>query len=119
VYASHSDGLHNIVKPNIWHFVSQSCCWYAGLGGELREVGRIEQRVLEAAKLGFTTFVIPASHTTPSSSRLTDMRIIRCKHIMEALKAVLGTGQSRASLTAPQDKDAFQDPFDDDDDSSF
>lgn len=70
----------------------------AGLGGELREVGRIEQRLIEAAKLGFNTFVIPASHTTPTSNRLAHVRIIRCKHILEALKAVLGSGQSAMTL---------------------
>ena len=81
-----------------------------GLGGELREVGRLEQRLLEAAKLGFATFVISASHASPSTSRLSHVRIIRCKHITEALKAVLGTGHSSASMGAPAA--VLQDPFD-------
>ena len=89
--------------------------WHAGLGGELREVGRIEQRMAEAAKLGFTTFVIPASHAKPTFSRLTDVRIIRCRHIMEALKAVLGTGKAVASMTELGTGSAPQDPFDNDD----
>ena len=89
--------------------------WDAGLGGELREVGRIEQRMAEAAKLGFTTFVIPASHAKPTFSRLTDVRIIRCRHIMEALKAVLGTGKSAASMTDLGTGSALQDTFDNDD----
>ena len=84
----------------------------AGLGGELREIGRIEQRMLEAAKLGFTTFVIPGTHTLPTTSRLSGVRIIRCKHVLEALKAVLGTGQSAASFVEPAAM--LQDPFDDD-----
>ena len=83
-----------------------------GLGGELREVGRIEQRLLEAAKLGFTTFVMPASHAKPTNTRLLDVRIIRCKHIMEALKAVLGTGHSTASFALPTDDNNLRDPFD-------
>ena len=72
----------------------------SGLGGELREVGRVEQRLVEAAKLGFTTFVIPASHTKPKHASLQNKTIIRCKHVMEALKAVLGTGRSTASVSA-------------------
>ena len=87
----------------------------AGLGGELREVGRMEQRLAEAAKLGFTTFVIPATHAKPTNSRLADVRIIRCKHVMEALKAVLGTGKSVASTTLAMPGSTLQDPFDDDD----
>lgn len=85
------------------------CVVAAGLGGELREVGRVEQRMLEAAKLGFNTFVVPATHALPTTSRLLGVRIIRCKHILEALKAVLGTGHSSASLAAPADMP--QDPF--------
>ncbi|DBB12270.1 TPA: hypothetical protein ACH3X3_006374 [Trebouxia sp. C0006] len=92
-----------------------ACIGEIGLGGELREVGRIEQRMAEAAKLGFTTFVIPASHAKPTFSRLTDVRIIRCRHIMEALKAVLGTGKSVASMTELGTGSAPQDPFDNDD----
>lgn len=85
------------------------CIGEVGLGGELREVGRVEQRMLEAAKLGFNTFVVPATHALPTTSRLLGVRIIRCKHILEALKAVLGTGHSSASLAAPADMP--QDPF--------
>lgn len=86
-------------------------CVPAGLGGELREVGRIEQRMLEAAKLGFTTFVIPGTHSLPTTSRLSGMRVIRCKHVLEALKAVLGTGQSAASFAEPSAM--LRDPLDD------
>lgn len=78
-----------------------------GLGGEIREVGRIEQRLIEAAKLGFNTFVIAAAHTTPTTNRLANVQIIRCKHITDALKAVLGTGQSRRTLGVPDRDDSF------------
>jgi len=33
-----------------------------GLGGEIRAVAQIDQRIAEAAKLGFETFVLPASN---------------------------------------------------------
>lgn len=79
-----------------------------GLGGEIREVGRIEQRLLEAAKLGFTTFVIAAAHAVPTTTRLAGVQIIRCKHIMEALKAVLGSGQSRQSFGTAEEDVVFE-----------
>ena len=63
----------------------------------------------EAAKLGFSTFVISASHDMPATNRLAHVRIIRCKHIMEALKAVLGTGRSRASLGTDDSSPAYDD----------
>lgn len=89
------------------------CVVDAGLGGELRAVGRVEQRMLEAAKLGFNTFVVPATHALPTTSRLSGVRIIRCKHVLEALKAVLGTGHSSATLAPPADMP--QDPLDEED----
>ena len=36
-------------------------CGEVGLGGELRQVGRIERRLAEASRLGFTTAVVPRS----------------------------------------------------------
>ena len=86
----------------------------AGLGGEIRQVGRVEQRMIEAAKLGFSTFVISAAHEMPATNRLANVRIIRCKHIMEALKAVLGTGRSRMSLGTDE-----RDPVYDDEDAEL
>ena len=34
----------------------------AGLGGELRPVNQVERRVIEAAKLGFTTVIVSAAN---------------------------------------------------------
>ena len=93
------------------------CC--AGLGGELREIGRIEQRLVEAAKLGFTTFVIPASHMTPSHARLANVRIIRCKHVNDALRAVLGSGQSAATVPAQGSDHGLDDPNDPDEEDDL
>ncbi|MEI7886341.1 MAG: DNA repair protein RadA [Actinomycetes bacterium] len=40
---------------------SMVACGEVGLGGEIRQVGRIERRVAEAARLGFTSAVVPRS----------------------------------------------------------
>lgn len=40
---------------------SVMACGEVGLGGEIRTVGRLERRLSEAARLGFTTALVPAS----------------------------------------------------------
>jgi len=40
---------------------STIACGEVGLGGEIRQVGRIERRVAEASRLGFTTAIVPRS----------------------------------------------------------
>jgi DNA repair protein RadA/Sms len=62
-----------------------------GLGGELRPVGNIERRIAEAAKLGFKTFVIPAASNVHASARLKGARLVECRTVVEAFRAVLGT----------------------------
>jgi DNA repair protein RadA/Sms len=60
-----------------------------GLTGEVRGVSRIEQRVLEAHKLGFKRAIIPEKNTTgwnPPSG----MTIIGVTSVSEALQAVFG-----------------------------
>ena len=55
----------------------------AGLGGELRAVGHIERRLLEAAKLGFKSVIMPAAHSMPTTSRLKGLDIVRSVKIQE------------------------------------
>lgn len=40
---------------------STVACGEVGLGGEIRQVGRIERRLAEASRLGFTTAIVPKS----------------------------------------------------------
>ncbi|WP_050182417.1 DNA repair protein RadA [Domibacillus robiginosus] len=60
-----------------------------GLTGEVRRVSRIEQRVNEAAKLGFTRIIVPANNiggwTAPAG-----VQIIGVSTVNEALKTVFG-----------------------------
>lgn len=44
-----------------------------------------------ALQLGFRTFVIPASSNVHASQRLKGARIIECRTVVEAFRAVLGT----------------------------
>ena len=56
-----------------------------GLAGECRGVASIEQRVREAARLGFTKAVIPA-HNISSCSEIDVIRLIPAKNIYDLLK---------------------------------
>lgn len=57
-----------------------------GLTGEIRAVGRLEQRLKEAQRLGFETAVIPASGPRVKAEG-EKMRVLRVKDVGEALVA--------------------------------
>ena len=61
----------------------------AGLGGELRPVAHIERRVVEAAKLGFKTILVPGRHAPEQRGRLAGIRIVPCATVAHALHAGL------------------------------
>lgn len=60
-----------------------------GLTGEVRRVSRIEQRVQEAAKLGFKRAIVPKKNldgwTVPAS-----IKVVGVNSVSEALRIVLG-----------------------------
>ncbi|MFE8703801.1 DNA repair protein RadA [Cytobacillus sp. FJAT-54145] len=60
-----------------------------GLTGEVRRVSRIEQRVQEAAKLGFERVILPANNLGGWKGPK-GIEIIGVKSVNEALKATLG-----------------------------
>ncbi|MDR1920102.1 MAG: DNA repair protein RadA [Tannerellaceae bacterium] len=57
-----------------------------GLSGEIRPVNRIEQRILEAEKLGFNRILIPHSNLKGFDSSKCNIRIIQVKKVEEAFK---------------------------------
>ncbi len=60
-----------------------------GLSGELRSVGQLERRLLEAKRLGFERAIIPA--TTPrQDATKTDLAIVRVASVGDAIEAALG-----------------------------
>ncbi|SID41969.1 DNA repair protein RadA [Mycobacteroides abscessus subsp. abscessus] len=60
-----------------------------GLTGEVRRVSRIEQRVQEAAKLGFERIILPAKNLGGWDSP-PGVQLIGVNTVSEALKAALG-----------------------------
>ncbi|MCW1734631.1 DNA repair protein RadA [Anaerorudis cellulosivorans] len=56
-----------------------------GLSGEIRPVNRIEQRILEAEKLGFSSILIPA-HNLKGFTAITAIKIETVRKVEEAFK---------------------------------
>lgn len=65
-----------------------------GLGGEIRGVNRITQRLKEAAKLGFERAVIPEKNRD-EIGKFKGLEIMTVKNIRQAMKALLGKGGVR------------------------
>jgi DNA repair protein RadA/Sms len=63
-----------------------------GLGGELRAVTRLTARVREAAKLGFTRCVLPATGPAPEKDAgggYGGIELVRARTLAQALEAAL------------------------------
>jgi DNA repair protein RadA/Sms len=59
-----------------------------GLSGEIRPINRIEQRILEAEKLGFTKMIIPDFNLSSINLSKTKIEIIRVKKVEEAFRVL-------------------------------
>ena len=61
-----------------------------GLSGEVRPVNRIEQRIAEAEKLGFTDIVIPKHNLQGLSQKKHSIRLHPVRKVEEALRELFG-----------------------------
>ena len=61
-----------------------------GLSGEVRPVSRIEQRVAEAAKLGFSDMIIPRYNYSAFKNSTLDIRLHPVRKVEEALRTLFG-----------------------------
>ncbi|WP_029902015.1 DNA repair protein RadA [Prevotella sp. 10(H)] len=60
-----------------------------GLSGEIRPVNRIEQRILEAEKLGFSKILIPQNNLKGFTSKV-NIEIVQVRKVEEALRQLFG-----------------------------
>lgn len=60
-----------------------------GLSGELRAVGRIEQRISEAARLGFKRIIVPANNNVPANLKKLGIEIISAGKIEEVIRILM------------------------------
>lgn len=65
-------------------------CGEVGLSGEVRPVNRIEQRIAEAEKLGFTDMIIPYNNSININRKLYTLRIHPVKRVDSALRELFG-----------------------------
>lgn len=61
-----------------------------GLSGEIRPVNRIEQRILEAEKLGFHTIIVPHNNLKGFDYKKSQIRIVSVKKVEEAFRELFG-----------------------------
>ena len=61
-----------------------------GLSGEIRPVIRIEQRVAEAAKLGFRRMLIPRYNLQGFDASKQKIELVPVRKVEEALRALFG-----------------------------
>lgn len=64
-------------------------CGEVGLSGEIRPVNRIEQRILEAEKLGFSRIIIPHNNLKGFNNSC-KIQIIQVKKVEEAFRQLFG-----------------------------
>jgi DNA repair protein RadA/Sms len=83
--------LAAVVSSNIDTVIQPDICLTGeiGLSGEIRPVGRIEQRILEAEKLGFTKIVIPKGNLKNVVMKKSGIEVYEAGRVEEALKSVL------------------------------
>ncbi len=65
-------------------------CGEVGLSGEVRPVSRIEQRIAEAEKLGFTDIIIPQYNMQGLNYKSSTIKIHPVRKVEEALRALFG-----------------------------
>ena len=61
-----------------------------GLSGEVRPVARIEQRIMEAEKLGFQHIIIPKYNLSGLNSKKFKIELVPVRKVEEALRALFG-----------------------------
>ena len=70
------------------------CIGEVGLSGELRSVRDLDRRLVEAASLGFTRAVVPATLRKGHTALPPALQIVRCATLREATTALLGEGDN-------------------------
>jgi len=60
-----------------------------GLSGELRSVNRLDRRLSEAARMGFTHMIVPAGTGKATGEAPNGIKIVHCKTAAEAIEAAL------------------------------
>ncbi len=81
-----------VLSSNVDTPIPQGWCMTGevGLNGEVRPVSRIEQRVAEAEKLGFTHIIVPKYNQQSLNRGKSKITIVPVKKVEEALRELFG-----------------------------
>ncbi len=81
-----------VLSSNVDTPIEASWCMTGevGLSGEVRIVNRIEQRIAEAAKLGFTDIIVPQYNINGIDAKKYDIRLRPVRKVEEALRLLFG-----------------------------
>ncbi len=81
-----------ILSSNLDVEIEQGVCMTGeiGLSGEIRPVNRIEQRISEAQKLGFTRFILPKQNMQGLNTKGMKIELVPVRKIEEAFRALFG-----------------------------
>lgn len=79
-----------ILSSNVDIAVPRDVCMSGevGLSGEIRPITRIEQRILEAEKLGFSTIIIPKNNIKGFDTSRLKIKIVEVSKVEEAFRAL-------------------------------
>lgn len=79
-----------ILSSNVDMAVPHDVCMSGevGLSGEIRPITRIEQRVLEAEKLGFSTILVPKNNMKGFDTSRLKIKIVEVAKVEEAFRAL-------------------------------
>lgn len=83
--------LSAVLSSNLDIAIERNVCMTGevGLSGEIRPVNRIEQRILEAEKLGFNRIIIPRNNLKGFTAK-TNIEIIEVRKVEEAFRQLFG-----------------------------
>ena len=65
-------------------------CGEVGLSGEIRPINRIEQRIMEAEKLGFSRIIIPENNLKGFDLSKHKIEVLQVKKVEEAFRRLFG-----------------------------
>ena len=81
-----------ILSSNVDIVVPSNFCMTGevGLTGEIRQVTRLEQRIMEAEKLGFESMIIPKGNLKGFDTSKLKIRLVEVARVEEAFRSLFG-----------------------------
>ena len=81
-----------VLSSGVDKAVTKRMCFSAevGLSGEIRPVSRIEKRIHEAGRLGFTGIMISGAYEKINLQEKETIRIVKVNRVEEAIKNLFG-----------------------------